>query len=92
MAQTDTATVRKQVVVDAPIERAFSVFTDRFGDFKPPEHNMLRTPTAETVFEPRSAATSWTGQRMAPSAGGRGSWPSTRQSGWCSAGISARGG
>jgi hypothetical protein len=34
MAQTDTATVRKQVVVDAPIERAFSVFTGRFGDFK----------------------------------------------------------
>ena len=53
MAQTDVATVRKQVVVDAPIERAFSVFTGRFGDFKPPEHNMLGAPIAETVFEPR---------------------------------------
>ena len=53
MAQTDTATVRKQIVVDAPIERAFSVFTDRFGDFKPPEHNLLRAPIIETVFEPR---------------------------------------
>ena len=53
MAQTDTATVRKQVVVDAPIERAFSVFTGRFGDFKPPEHNLLGAPVAETVFEPR---------------------------------------
>jgi hypothetical protein len=31
MAQTEAATVRKQVVVDAPIERAFTVFTDRFG-------------------------------------------------------------
>lgn len=30
--------VRRQVVVDAPIERAFAVFTQRFGDFKPPEH------------------------------------------------------
>ena len=29
MTQTDAATVRKQVVVDAPIERAFTVFTDR---------------------------------------------------------------
>jgi hypothetical protein len=38
MAQTGAATVRKQVVVDAPIERAFTVFTQRFGDFKPPEH------------------------------------------------------
>ena len=53
MTQTDAATVRKQVVVDAPIKRAFSVFTDRFGDFKPPEHNLLRAPIAETVFEGR---------------------------------------
>jgi len=53
MVQTETTTVRKQVVVDAPIERAFSVFTERFGDFKPPEHNMLGAPIAETVFEPR---------------------------------------
>ena len=53
MAQADTAAVRKQVVVDAPIERAFSVFTGRFGDFKPPEHNLLGAPVAETVFEPR---------------------------------------
>src|SRR4051794_1408837 len=43
--------VRRQIVVDAPIERAFTVFTDRFGDFKPPEHNLLAVPIAETVFE-----------------------------------------
>ena len=53
MTQTEAVTVRKQVVVDAPIERAFSVFTDRFGDFKPPEHNLLGAPIAETVFEGR---------------------------------------
>jgi uncharacterized protein YndB with AHSA1/START domain len=53
MAQTEAVTVRKQVVVDTPIERAFTVFTDRFGDFKPPEHNLLGAPIAETVFEPR---------------------------------------
>src|SRR5271166_3647600 len=53
MAETEAGTVRKQVVVDAPIERAFSVFTGRFGDFKPPEHNMLGAPIAETVFERR---------------------------------------
>src|SRR5712671_777282 len=52
MAQTEAVTVRKQVVVDALIERAFTVFTDRFGDFKPPEHNMLGAPIAETVFDP----------------------------------------
>jgi hypothetical protein len=53
MAQTEAVTVRKQVVVDAPIERAFTVFTDRFGDFKPPEHNLLGAPISQTVFEPR---------------------------------------
>jgi uncharacterized protein YndB with AHSA1/START domain len=53
MTQASTAVVRKEIVVDAPIERAFSVFTDRFGDFKPAEHNLLGTPIAETVFEPR---------------------------------------
>ncbi|MBO0832517.1 MAG: SRPBCC family protein [Actinobacteria bacterium] len=53
MDQTEAVTVRKQIVVDAPIERAFAVFTDRFGDFKPREHNMLGAPIAETVFEPR---------------------------------------
>ncbi len=53
MTQAAAAAVRKQIVVDAPIERAFSVFTDRFGDFKPPEHNLLGSPLAETVFEPR---------------------------------------
>jgi uncharacterized protein YndB with AHSA1/START domain len=45
--------VRRQIVVQASIERAFAVFTERFGDFKPPEHNMLEAPITETVFEPR---------------------------------------
>jgi uncharacterized protein YndB with AHSA1/START domain len=53
MTQTQAAVVRKEVVVAAPIARAFSVFTQRFGDFKPPEHNLLAAPIAETVFEPR---------------------------------------
>ena len=28
------------------------MFTERFGDFKPREHNLLAAPIAETVFEP----------------------------------------
>jgi uncharacterized protein YndB with AHSA1/START domain len=48
-----SAVVRKQVVVEAPPEQAFKVFTERFGDFKPPEHNLLRAPIAETVFDAR---------------------------------------
>src|SRR3984893_17524295 len=53
MTQAAAAVVRTQLVVDAPIRRAFAVFTERFGDFKPPEHTLLRGPIAETVFEPR---------------------------------------
>jgi uncharacterized protein YndB with AHSA1/START domain len=48
-----TPNVTHHVVVNAPIERAFAVFTERFGDFKPREHNLLAVPIAETVFEPR---------------------------------------
>ena len=53
MTDTATGTVRREIVVESPIERAFTVFTERFGDFKPPEHNMLSVPIAKTVFEPR---------------------------------------
>ena len=53
MSQVDTTVIRRDIVVEAPIDRAFSVFTERFGDFKPPEHNLLGAPIAETVFEPK---------------------------------------
>jgi uncharacterized protein YndB with AHSA1/START domain len=49
--QTSETSVRNSIVVDAPIERAFSVFTEGFGTFKPREHNMLQVEIAETVFE-----------------------------------------
>ena len=51
--QAQDTSVRTQVVVEAPIERAFSVFTQDFGRFKPREHNLLGVDIAETVFEPR---------------------------------------
>jgi len=53
MTQAADTVVRRQIVVEAPIDKAFAVFTERFGDFKPPEHNLLASPIAETVFEPR---------------------------------------
>ena len=51
--QTTSTTVHASTVVDAPLERAFEVFTEDFGKFKPAEHNMLGVEIAETVFEPR---------------------------------------
>jgi uncharacterized protein YndB with AHSA1/START domain len=53
MNVADDAVVRREIVVDAPIDRAFAVFVERFGDFKPPEHNLLGAEIAETRFEPR---------------------------------------
>jgi uncharacterized protein YndB with AHSA1/START domain len=50
--QAAQTTVRSSIVVEAPIEQAFSVFTEDFGSFKPREHNMLGVEIAETVFEP----------------------------------------
>jgi uncharacterized protein YndB with AHSA1/START domain len=49
-----TTTIRSATVVEAPIERAFRVFTEEFGRFKPAEHNILGVELAETVFEPRA--------------------------------------
>jgi uncharacterized protein YndB with AHSA1/START domain len=51
--QAAETSVRTSIVVEAPIERAFQVFTEDFGSFKPPEHNLLAVEIAETVFEPR---------------------------------------
>jgi uncharacterized protein YndB with AHSA1/START domain len=51
--QAQETSVRTSIVVEAPIERAFAVFTEDFGRFKPPEHNILGVELAETVFESR---------------------------------------
>jgi uncharacterized protein YndB with AHSA1/START domain len=52
--QATETSIRTSIVVEAPIERAFSAFTEEFGRFKPPEHNLLEVEIAETVFEPRA--------------------------------------
>jgi uncharacterized protein YndB with AHSA1/START domain len=52
MTNAVSAQVRKSITVEAPLDRAFSVFTERFGDFKPREHNLLGSPITETIFEP----------------------------------------
>ena len=51
-APTDTS-VRSEITVEASIERAFEVFTQKFDRIKPREHNMLGVDIAESVFEPR---------------------------------------
>ena len=36
---------------DCTADKAFALFTQRLGDFNPPEHNLLAAPIAETVFD-----------------------------------------
>jgi uncharacterized protein YndB with AHSA1/START domain len=52
-AQAQGSTVQSEVVVEAPIERAFEVFTAGIGSWFPSEYNLLEVDIAERVFEPR---------------------------------------
>ena len=50
--QQDTS-VQAQIVVDAPIERAFTLFTEGIGSWFPREYNLLAVDIDKRVFEPR---------------------------------------
>jgi uncharacterized protein YndB with AHSA1/START domain len=51
--QAADTSVRASIVVEGPIERAFSVFTEGIGSWMPPEYNLMNEEIAERVFEPR---------------------------------------
>jgi hypothetical protein len=53
MTSNPAPEVRREIVVPAALQKAFEIFTERFGDFKPPEHNLLAVPIAQTCFEAR---------------------------------------
>jgi uncharacterized protein YndB with AHSA1/START domain len=52
-AQATDRSIRTAIVVEAPIERAFAVFTDDIGSWWNPDHHILDAELAEMVFEPR---------------------------------------
>jgi uncharacterized protein YndB with AHSA1/START domain len=51
--QAQHTSVTASIVVDAPIDRAFTVFTAEIGTSWPPDHHILEAELAEMVFEPR---------------------------------------
>jgi uncharacterized protein YndB with AHSA1/START domain len=51
--QTSETSVQTSIIVEAPIERAFWLFTEGMGSWWPPEHHLLEGELAEMVFEPR---------------------------------------
>jgi uncharacterized protein YndB with AHSA1/START domain len=52
-AQALQSSVRKSIVVDAPIDGAFNVFTEQIGSWWPDDHHLLQAELAEMIFEPR---------------------------------------
>ena len=54
MEQTATQSVREEILVEAPVDRAFRVFTDEMGSWWPPDHHILEGELAEMVLEPRA--------------------------------------
>jgi uncharacterized protein YndB with AHSA1/START domain len=51
--KTADTSVRTSIVVEAPADRVFSVFTEDIGSWWPPEHHILQGELQEMVFEPR---------------------------------------
>ena len=49
-----STSVRHEIVVDAPAERAFRVFTEQLDRIKPRDHNLLGAELETTVLEPRA--------------------------------------
>ncbi len=51
---TNFPPVRKEIVVEAPAERAFRVFTDGFGKWWPRGHHIGKVEMENAVIEPRA--------------------------------------
>jgi hypothetical protein len=52
MTDTQTTSAKASVMVDAPIDHAFWVFTHDMGSWWPPEHHILEGELGEMVVEP----------------------------------------
>jgi uncharacterized protein YndB with AHSA1/START domain len=52
MTTSTEASVRTSVTVEAPVERAFDVFTKDMKSWWPPEHHILAAELVDTVVEP----------------------------------------
>jgi uncharacterized protein YndB with AHSA1/START domain len=53
VTESPKTSVETSIVVEAPIDRAFAVFTEDIGSWWPPEHHIIESELANMVFEPR---------------------------------------
>ena len=52
--QSTAAPVRTSIVVEAPVQRAFEVFTQQMKTWWPEDHHLLDGEIVEMIFEPRA--------------------------------------
>jgi uncharacterized protein YndB with AHSA1/START domain len=52
--QAADTSVRASITVQAPIEHAFTTFTQDIGSWWPEDHHILEAPLQRMVFEPRA--------------------------------------
>jgi uncharacterized protein YndB with AHSA1/START domain len=50
--EAKTASIRTSIQVEAPVERAFHVYTQEMMSWWPPDHHILDAPLEKMVFEP----------------------------------------
>ena len=50
--EAPSTSVTKSIVVNAPVERAFDVYTRQMESWWPPDHHLLDAPLERMVFEP----------------------------------------
>ena len=53
MQAAEATAVRHEIVVNAPIEHAFRVFTEGYHTWNPPEHSIGQSAVDHVVMEPR---------------------------------------
>ena len=90
--QAVVTSVKTAVVVDAPLERAFDVFTAGMASWWNPDHHIIEAKSPRWCSSAASAATSTTAASTAASAAGRACSPTSLRIAWSSAGTSACGG
>jgi uncharacterized protein YndB with AHSA1/START domain len=51
MTDAQTTSVSTSIVVDAPADRAFTIFTEDMESWWPPDHHVIEAPLSHMVFE-----------------------------------------
>ena len=88
MSSAQATAVTTSIVVHAPVEKAFAVFTQDMGGWWPPEHHIIDVPLAQMVLEPRVGGRIYDVGTDGGECQWHTYWPSTRRAVSSSAGTS----